>query len=564
MIPCNGRVRILTLIVLLCAAPFAWAGRFALVIGNDGYQDAPLHNPVNDARLIGKVFKETLGFDDVTVKENVRLDELHGAVEAFLGKLRDADSAVLYFSGHGMQDDARIDYLLPVDAVIDSPFQLSYKALSVQSVMDRINQLGVDRPRVTLVVLDACRNNPYSGRKGGSKGLARIDAGDGVLIAYATREDSVAQDGTGANSPYAMALAQALAQRNLPIMQALDVVHDQVEAQTRGTQSPTRTGDLRATAFLIPPPAAGSASAQSPDAFAAELSAFNAAQSANTVPAWQIFKQRYPHSAYGATADIQLTMLTHPSSGTIPPNAGSGAGSAEPRGQLAGTIWTARFEPNVLPLWKDCPRAQITLAADQEVGVRCTPGDQFAYIGVNAWHNAGSKLEITFANGWTYQFPTESELRKDRELVASAPTDPNKIVLHIQYVERGVAAFSDSQSGGRIASTGGGDTVGHAELEGSIWGARLQPVGLPWWKDCPGAQLILAAHGKMGFRCTANDVTTYVAENSWQSVDQKLEVRFNNGQFIYTFKLAPGTQQELRSPEQHDPGIALYIRRQSN
>jgi ribosomal protein S11 len=125
-------------------------------------------------------------------------------------------------------------------------------------------------------------------------------------------------------------------------------------------------------------------------------------------------------------------------------------------------------------------------------------------------------------------------------LVASAPTDPNKIVLHIQYVERGVAAFSDSQSGGRIASTGGGDTVGSAELEGSIWGARLQPVGLPWWKDCPGAQLILAAHGKMGFRCTANDVTTYVAENSWQSVDQKLEVRFNNGQFIYTFKLAPG------------------------
>src|SRR5262249_50191759 len=155
------------------------------------------------------------------------------------------------------------------------------------------------------------------------------------------------------------------------------------------------------------------------------LAAFNAAQAANTVTGWQIFKQRYPHSAYGATADIQLAMLTHPPSGTSPPSAdgGAGAGSADVRG-LAGTIWNARFEPNVLPLWKDCPRAQITLAGDQEVGVRCTPSDQFAYIGSNGWHNVGSKLEITFANGWSYQFPAAADLRKDKDMQATAPADP--------------------------------------------------------------------------------------------------------------------------------------------
>jgi cell division protein FtsN len=141
--------------------------------------------------------------------------------------------------------------LLPIDARTgtgDAP-ALDRQAVSAEAIRDKLKAAGA---RVTLLILDACRDGPGSG-KSGSKGLARIGGGNGLLVAYATEEDQVAQDGKGRNSPYAEALAQALKRTDLPILEQLDWVADEVHRKEPG-QMPTRDGNLRAKAYLVNAP----------------------------------------------------------------------------------------------------------------------------------------------------------------------------------------------------------------------------------------------------------------------------------------------------------------------
>ena len=232
----------------------AHAERVALIIGNASYSsEKPLRNPVNDARLLQGVFKNDLGFDKVIKVENGNIEQLDAAIEQFLKEAHGADAAVFYFSGHGMQDDSKRNYLIPVDARISSSNDLKRKTLSADDIAQK---LGDAQPKIALMILDACRDNPFSaGTKSGSKGLARMSdssINEGMLIAYATRDGQVAQDGGGNNSPYALALADNLKQRNQPILVAFDNVASKVREVTRQAQRPTRYGDLAASVILSP------------------------------------------------------------------------------------------------------------------------------------------------------------------------------------------------------------------------------------------------------------------------------------------------------------------------
>ena len=241
----------LSLVVLLPVQQ-VYAKRVALVIGNAAYQyEGALANPVNDAVLLEKTLKG-IGFEVISAK-NLSTRDMNRLISQFSQKSQRAEAAVVYFSGHGQQTEDKKNYLLAVDAKIEEAADLQTGAVSSDALI-----AATEGAKVRLVILDACRDRPQSvlKTKGASKGLsrARDPSSNGLLIAYATEDGQVAQDGrAGSNSPYARALATALQKQDKPILPMLDDVTDQVVSETKQKQHPTRSGSLRTDTFLVPP-----------------------------------------------------------------------------------------------------------------------------------------------------------------------------------------------------------------------------------------------------------------------------------------------------------------------
>ncbi|OAP34572.1 peptidase [Sinorhizobium glycinis] len=221
--------------------------RAAVVVGNGEYEFAPLANPKNDSKLIAATLTE-LGFD-VLLFYDVRkaaVDDLEGAIRAHLVG---ADMAILYYAGHALQHEGR-NLLLPVDVRTGSAKEVIDDAIALNSLIDIVKD---DPVGVKLVILDACRNNPLTAQKGLEEGLANIEAGAGqVLIAFATGAGEVAYDGTGVNSPYSSALANALQQPGLDVYDTFRTVRGDVRVATNGSQIPWITGSIE-TRFVFRP-----------------------------------------------------------------------------------------------------------------------------------------------------------------------------------------------------------------------------------------------------------------------------------------------------------------------
>ena len=213
--------------------------RVALVIGNTGYLHASrLDNPGNDARLMAKTL-QGLGFQLVGGKALLDLDKdkMDKAVQAFGRDLGANSVALFYYAGHG-NEIGGTNYLLPVDANPFKPSDFDFQALSATSVLQQMQDAGT---RLNIVILDACRDNPFSGRglRGSDAGLGVMEPPEGTLIAYAAGVGKKAQDGPpGGNSPYTAALAQTMAQSGLSLWQTFNNVGLQVKDDTGGVQKP--------------------------------------------------------------------------------------------------------------------------------------------------------------------------------------------------------------------------------------------------------------------------------------------------------------------------------------
>jgi formylglycine-generating enzyme required for sulfatase activity len=228
-----------TVLALLLVPP-AWAQRVALVIGNAAYTDRPLRNPVNDAQLMQTTLRE-LGFH-VQVATDVDRRGLLSALRDFEARARGADVALFYFAGHGAQVGGA-NYLIPVNAPIRSETDVPDEALDASSVLRRIEE---GRARVGLVILDACRDNPFPGSaRSSTRGLARMGVPTGSIVAYATAPGSTAEDGTGSNGTYTAALARYLKTPGLDIKEVFDRTAQEVEKETDGNQRPREEIGLR-------------------------------------------------------------------------------------------------------------------------------------------------------------------------------------------------------------------------------------------------------------------------------------------------------------------------------
>lgn len=245
---------VIAFLLLQFTLPAQAANRVALLIGNSNYQhETSLANPVNDAQLLAKTFQD-LNFDQVIVLKNANRVQLNTALAQFKRLTLGADVALIYYSGHGMMSSNRQNYVLPTDmpkvannANADLDLELENNGVSADKMVDVLAG-----SKIKVLILDACRDGPAAKFKSASKGLARMNQAEtkGMLIAYATEEGKVAEDGAGKNSTYATSLAKYFAQKDMSILVALDNVAKDVETATQLKQSPTRYGNLRVDAYL--------------------------------------------------------------------------------------------------------------------------------------------------------------------------------------------------------------------------------------------------------------------------------------------------------------------------
>jgi hypothetical protein len=220
--------------------------RVALVIGNGRYEHVPaLPNAANDADALTKALTET-GFQSVTLKTNLTRDQILSAL-ADLAKLADsADWAAVYYSGHGIEWRG-INYMIPVDAQLKVDRDVDLEAVDVSKVLSAIE--GAKKLR--LVILDACRDNPFLDQmkrtvatRSVSRGLGPMEPDAGLLIVHAAKHGETALDGAGKNSPFAPALINRIQTPNLELRRLFDLVRDDVLAATSRRQQPFSYGSL--------------------------------------------------------------------------------------------------------------------------------------------------------------------------------------------------------------------------------------------------------------------------------------------------------------------------------
>jgi Caspase domain/Protein of unknown function (DUF1566) len=238
---------LLTLVLALLLATPAHAKRIALVVGNAAYTDKPLTNPVNDAELMQRTL-QGLGFEVSLLRNASRRDLLSG-LRDFEAKAADAEVALFYFAGHGTQV-AGNNYLIPLQAQIRAESDVPDEAVDAGSVLRRMENA---RAKVGLVVLDACRDNPYAGASRSSvRGLGRMSVPTGSIVAYATAPGSTADDGKGRNGVYTEQLAKHLSTPGLDLREVFDRTAVEVERLTGGKQKPREDIGLRGRLVLKP------------------------------------------------------------------------------------------------------------------------------------------------------------------------------------------------------------------------------------------------------------------------------------------------------------------------
>ena len=299
-------------LLAVCAAVLAGANiaaaneRIALVIGNAAYPDIPLANPVNDARLIAGALRGQ-GFQVIKTLDAGE-NEMKLAIKDFGNRLKAAQGAaigLLYYAGHGVQVQGE-NYLIPVDALIEDEGDVDIYAINANAILRTLEDA---RNGLNIVILDACRNNPFTRSfRAATRGLATMSAPTGTLIAYSTSPGSVALDGDGVNSHYTAALAAAIGEPGVPVEKVFKNVRDSVLAETQGKQTPWEASSLTGPDFYIA--AAGTTPAQPPaDDRAFELAFWDSIKDSDRPADFDDYLARFPNGTFAGIAERQRDAL---------------------------------------------------------------------------------------------------------------------------------------------------------------------------------------------------------------------------------------------------------------
>jgi len=289
----------------LCTGLAQTEKRVALVIGNSAYQHTRvLPNPRNDAEAIAKLLRD-IGFDDVAPKIDLDYRALREAVRGFGEVAREAEVALIYYAGHGLEV-AGENYLVPTDAKLVRDAHLEYEAVTLASLL---NAAGGAR-RLRVVILDACRNNPLGERialragvaRSVTRGLARIEPPGDVLVAYAAKAGTLAEDGAGRHSPFAEALLKHLPTPGLDVRLMFGKVRDSVLGATRQRQEPYTYGSLTGDVIALVPGTPLTKAQQ------VELMFWSSVKDSTSPAVLSTYLDRYPN---GEFAPIARALIEH-------------------------------------------------------------------------------------------------------------------------------------------------------------------------------------------------------------------------------------------------------------
>jgi hypothetical protein len=285
--------------------------RVALVVGNAKYEHADvLANTVNDAMAVSSMLKKA-GFD-VDERDNLTVVEFKRAVRDFARTAANADIAVVYYSGHGVEFDGT-NYLIPTDARLANDSDVEDEAIP----LDRVLAATRAAKKLSLIILDACRENPFLHLEGAMatkrvsfKGLVPLEStGTNTLVAYAAKAGSVSFDGSGANSPFTTALVKYIAEPGLDIRMALGKVRDEVLATTGNAQEPSIYGSLGGTNIFLVPASSKTGPLDGQDADHVAASDYEMAERLGSRQAWQVFLAAHNSGYYADLARIHLARL---------------------------------------------------------------------------------------------------------------------------------------------------------------------------------------------------------------------------------------------------------------
>ncbi len=284
--------------------------RIALVIGNSDYENAPLKNPVNDAALMASTLKG-VGFE---VMAHVNLDrrEMKRAFLSFQRRIKEAGSdtvSLVYYSGHGAQVNGE-NYLIPVGSLIADEYDVDIEGVRASSLLKTLDDANA---ALNIVILDACRNNPFqSSSRSAHRGLAKMDAPTGTLLAYSTAPGQVAEDGSGSNSAYTIALSLAIRMPGAKVEEVFKRVRIEVMTRTLDQQVPWESSSLTGdfyfsgnTTTTQAPVAAAPATLAAP-VVDKETIFWQSIQDSEDAGDFKAYLQQYPDGSFAALARFKV------------------------------------------------------------------------------------------------------------------------------------------------------------------------------------------------------------------------------------------------------------------
>jgi hypothetical protein len=318
--------------------------RLALVIGNDAYPGNPLHNAVNDARGMRSALEQS-GFK-VQLSLNVTQRQMESVIDEFTGGVKPGDVALFFYAGHGLQISDQ-NYLVPVDFEARTAVDAKYKAYPAQRVQENLEAAGAG---MQILVLDACRNNPFRNWRGGSDGLAAMQAGRGTYIAFATSPGKIAADNPGGqNGLFTGELIAVLRDSGISIDQVFNRVRERVAEKSHGQQLPWSTSSVTGEFYFnITVEVSTSIPTQSHDLIGErELAYWNSVKDENDAPLLEEYVRKYPDGEFATIAKSKLNRLkaaATPPAPVVSPLTPNGPRAAEQDDPFA-----SRIPPNVSP-----------------------------------------------------------------------------------------------------------------------------------------------------------------------------------------------------------------------
>ncbi len=429
--------------------------RVALVIGNGKYvQAAPLANPANDARAVAAAL-ERLGFEVVSGYDLGNAD-LRKTVRAFADKLVGADVAMFFYAGHGLQVGGE-NYLIPVDAAIRSEADLDFNAVK----MDLISRQMDRETKVKIIMLDACRDNPFEKELSRSmgktrsatvkQGLAEISTAGGTLIAFATDPGSVALDGDANHSPFTTALLKHIETPGVEIGLMMRRVTKDVYESTSERQRPWTNASLTGELYLKPgetggvqptPPPASAANPPQPGGFddrQLELAMWQAADKSGQAGDYQEYLKKYPNGQFAGLARNRLEALKNKPAGSTN-TAAADPGRSVDQGQNRPAEEAAELQIGLTQSDRSGIQRRLTLIGFDTRGVDGAfgPGTRNA---ISRWQTANSftpasgylnatqyrtlieKTETVYAN-WVAQQQRIRQQQQEQQQAAPRPQQP--------------------------------------------------------------------------------------------------------------------------------------------